>query len=61
VNGRGSTETVYIDNQDRFLPHLDWVILAHELCGHALPGMQGNSGMASWAAWLCARLASTRY
>jgi len=42
VNGRGSNETVYIDNQNRFLPHPDWVILAHELCGHALPGMQGN-------------------
>lgn len=42
VNGRGSDETVYIDNQNRYAPHPDWLILAHELCGHALPGMLGT-------------------
>lgn len=42
VNGRGSDETIYIDNRNRFPPPPDWIILAHELCGHALPGMLGN-------------------
>lgn len=42
VNGRGSDETVYIDNRNLYAPHPDWLILAHELCGHALPGMLGT-------------------
>lgn|ERR1043166_810604 len=42
VNGTGSDETVFIDNRNRYAPHPDWIILAHELCGHALPGMRGD-------------------
>jgi hypothetical protein len=42
ANGKGSDETVYVDNQGACAPHPDWIILAHELCGHAPPGMQGT-------------------
>lgn len=41
ANGTGSDETVFVDNRFRFAEP-DWIILAHELCGHALPGMRGN-------------------
>jgi hypothetical protein len=41
ANGVGSDETVFIDDHGGFSAP-DWVILAHELCGHALPGMRGT-------------------
>jgi len=51
ANGNGSNETVRIENQNRYRQRNpdtgdwqnvpDWIILAHELCGHALPGIQG--------------------
>ncbi len=51
VNGTGSDQTVEIENRNRYRQRRgdtrewmdvpDWVILAHELCGHALPGVNG--------------------
>lgn len=51
-NGTGSDATVNIENQNRYCQRRrdtgdwmdvpDWVILAHELCGHALPVTRGN-------------------
>lgn len=53
VNGVGSNETVNIENQNRWrldkkdgagnwIDDPDWIILAHELCGHAVPGTKGT-------------------
>lgn len=52
ANGNGSDETVEIENQDRWrvrrkdnnqwVDEPDWIILAHELCGHAVPGVNGT-------------------
>ncbi len=52
VNGKGSDETVNIENKNRwrldkkdhgnFIDDPDWIILAHELCGHAVPGTNGT-------------------
>ncbi len=52
ANGIGSDQTVEIENKSRYrqkrtdtLEWMDvpgWVILAHELCGHALPGINGT-------------------
>lgn len=42
ANGVGSDETIYVDDRGAFAPHPDWIVLAHELCGHALPGMLGR-------------------
>ena len=53
VNGTGSDETVNIENKNRwrldkkdaggnFIDDPDWIILAHELCGHAVPGSKGT-------------------
>ncbi|MCI0692045.1 hypothetical protein L0337_08580 [candidate division KSB1 bacterium] len=51
VNGAGSDQTVEIEVKNRYgqrrfdtrewLDVPDWLILAHELCGHALPGING--------------------
>jgi hypothetical protein len=41
ANGVGSDETIYVDSRNTFRAP-DWIILGHELCGHALPGMRGN-------------------
>ncbi len=52
TNGKGSDAVVNIENRNRYRqrkPDIrdwidvpDWVILAHELCGHALPLTLGN-------------------
>lgn len=52
ANGKGSDETVNIENKNRWrakdpktdnwVDDPDWVILAHELCGHAVPGAKGT-------------------
>jgi hypothetical protein len=52
VNGRGSDQRVFVENRNRYrqrqrdtgawMDVQDWVILAHELCGHALPAGEGN-------------------
>jgi hypothetical protein len=53
ANGKGSDETVNIENQNRWrldkkdkdgnwIDDPDWIILAHELCGHAVPGAKGT-------------------
>lgn len=50
-NGKGSNETVNVENRNRWhvrdsrgnwVDDPDWVILAHELCGHAVPGALGR-------------------
>ncbi len=51
--GRGTSSEVRIENQNRWrarlvtdptqtTPEPDWLILAHELCGHALPNLRGD-------------------
>lgn len=53
ANGKGSDETVNIENKNRWrldkkdkdgnwIDDPDWIILAHELCGHAVPGTKGT-------------------
>jgi hypothetical protein len=51
-NGTGSDATVNIENRNRYRQRRpdsgdwidvpDWIILAHELCGHALPTAKGD-------------------
>lgn len=52
VNGIGSDQTVEIESKSRYrqkrtdtlewMDVPDWLILAHELCGHAVPGINGT-------------------
>jgi hypothetical protein len=53
VNGKGSEVTVNIENKSRWrldkkyrdgnwIEDPDWIILVHELCGHAIPDTKGN-------------------
>jgi hypothetical protein len=51
VNGIGSDQTVEIEKKNRYRQRAtstrewmavpDWIVLAHELCGHAFPGING--------------------
>jgi hypothetical protein len=50
-NGKGSDETVNVEKRNRWhvrdakgnwVDDPDWVILGHELCGHAVPGALGR-------------------
>jgi hypothetical protein len=50
-NGKGSDESVNVENRNRWrardshgewVDDPDWVILGHELCGHAVPGALGR-------------------